>query len=154
MRYENGGVYCIGGVYCKGASKWKPEAGAYVATKPIVVWKRVMQMRHFFPFINNDSRFAKLIIPVGARFIVPTAVYNRHARNSLKFRCSKAKVIQILNAKRGAKYIPYYKHRTTRMIYKIGRMMKPDGLTTDVHESCGHGIHVLPSLKAAKKFRL
>lgn len=92
-----------------------PSHGAFIG------WKKV------------ERYLVKLEIPEDAK---------RSSATTHKCRCSKAKVLEIINLMTGEhkNYIVNY-NRPDKLVYKVGEMVYPDSFDENRWNECSHGIH-------------
>lgn len=87
----------------------------------------------FIGWKKVERYLVKLEIPEDAK---------RSSATTHKCRCSKAKVLEIINLMTGEhkNYIVNY-NRPDKLVYKVGEMVYPDSFDDNRWNECSHGIH-------------
>jgi len=70
-------------------------------------------------------------------------------KNYAKFRCDKAKVVNIVNVKTGEKMVEDVSIHNSSFEYTLGEIVMPDYFNTDINKVCARGIHYFKTKEAA-----
>ena len=120
---------------------------------------------------------AKVVYPIDTDYYLQTGLIEEpisslNYRRSIKCRCNKAKIVEIIQYYDVVGVISfYYKlHKITHtyfsepsylefkslyndeFCYKFDKYVEPDSLDTSIHTECSHGIHFCKTILDAKKF--
>jgi hypothetical protein len=129
-----------------------------VLKKPLVVWKKII--------VEGGRRaVAKLLVPKGARVVVPYRDTSSGFQFEYKFRVDRAKVLEIVECPGKDEWSHTRRERFKKgqslglggahqIFYVKGRHVKStQPVDTNPSQSCGSGIHVFPTKKIAYDFK-